>query len=71
MISTNNDKFGAERAAEVGPHALLGEMVSRLTPLEAQLLVTTAASTYPSTVAQSILRDVLSRCRIKHEEAKA
>jgi len=60
-ISTKD--FAERRMDEIGPHALLGALLSRMTPLEAQLLVTSSANHYPSGVPQNILRDVLNRYR--------
>lgn len=63
----STSKFAEDRIAARGPHALLGEMLQRMRPEEAHMLVLTAASPYPSTVAQSILRDMLNRCKANHE----
>lgn len=63
----DTSKFAEECIESIGPHALLGEMLQRMTPVEAHMLVQTAATPYPSTVAQSILRDVINRCKQLHE----
>lgn len=54
-----------------GPHAVLGAMITKMNVQEAHLLLITASQHYPSTVAQSILRDVLNRHRQSQLEVTA
>lgn len=70
-MSIQNARYAEAKIKAIGPHALLGELIANMSPIEAQLLVMTSASHLPSTVAQNILRDVLVRCRHLHEGTSA
>lgn len=59
--------FAEARIEEVGAHTLLGEMLQSMSNVEAHTLLLSVANSYPSNVPQSILRDAIARCKMKHE----
>jgi hypothetical protein len=70
-MSAENTEFASSQVNAVGPHALLGELITHMSAIEAHLLVMTVASHLPSTVPQNILRDVMNRYRLKQQGAAA
>lgn len=67
-MSAENTNFAAAQVSAIGPHALLGNLITHMSAIEAHLLVMTSASHLPSTVAQNILRDVLNRYRLRQDK---
>lgn len=68
---SHNREFVTKEVAAKGPHAVLGRLVQEMSTVEAHLLLETAAQHYPSTVAQSVLRDALNRVRAEENLRKA
>jgi hypothetical protein len=68
---TQNKDFVKKQIDDKGPHALLGRLVQEMSAVEAHLICETAAQHYPSTVAQSVLRDALNRVRAQDNLLKA